>query len=587
MQRPYKSSSYLLILNSYLLTLTSYLLSLPSLSSCKIKTMWKNHPKALPFLFFSEMWERFGYYLMIGIFTLYLKDSVDGFNMDEKDASSLYGTFIALVFFTPFLGGLIADRYLGYRNSIIMGGLLMGIGYCTMGIHSESMLYVSMTLVILGNGFFKPNISTLLGNVYNTPLHVNQKDEGYNIFYMGINIGAFICNFFGAALYSMIGWGAAFAAAGVGMFIGVITFISGTKHYKAYDVRKPLQPGDLSLWQITATVILPSILFGVIGWYIKGTSGYLFDSNSTDAFIFACIPVIFFYTILLLRSNKEERPAMGAMLAIFLVVILFWAIFKQNGSALNTWASRYTDREVKGSTGELLQTLKQTDKAVFTTYKLDSVVKMDAQFRKIKVDGREVKELAYPSYFKNVSPDKLPKEGEAVKAWLPSLSQSINPFWVIVLTPLVLAFFTWLRRKGKEPSTPTKIAFGLLISALSVLVMVAAVKAGDNGAEKVSVWWLAGSYGVVTIGELFLSPMGLSLVSKLSPARITSLMMGGWFLSTSIGNKLSGVLASKWDEYDNKADYFWLNFFLLAIAALFLFVLLKWLNRVMKSKGVN
>ncbi|MBL7722470.1 MAG: MFS transporter, partial [Chitinophagaceae bacterium] len=422
---------------------------------------------------------------------------------------------------------------------------------------------------------------------YTTQEHNHQKDEGYNIFYMGINIGAFVCNFFGAALYTMIGWGAAFAAAGVGMFIGVITFIVGTKHYKAYDVRKPLQPGDMPLWQIIATVILPSIIFGAIGWFIKGTEGYIFDSNSTDAFIFACIPVIVFYSVLLVRSNKEERPSMAAMLSIFAVVILFWAIFKQNGSALNTWASRYTDREVSGVTGSVLQSLKQTDKPIFTTYKLDSVVKMDNQFRKIRENGKEIKEWGYPSYFKNVAPDKLPKEGEVVKAWLPSLSQSINPFWVIVLTPLVVAFFTWLRRKGKEPSTPTKIAFGLLISALSVLVMIAAVKAGNNGSEKVSVWWLIGSYGVVTIGELFLSPMGLSLVSKLSPVRITSLMMGGWFLSTSIGNKLSGILASQWDKYDNKASYFWLNFILLGAAAVFLFLLLKWLNRVMKSRGVN
>lgn len=549
--------------------------------------MWKKHPKALPFLFFSEMWERFGYYLMIGIFTLYLKDATEGFNMDEKDSASLYGTFIALVFFTPFLGGLIADRYLGYRRSIILGGLLMGAGYCLMGIHNITMLYVSMSLVIIGNGFFKPNISTLLGNVYSTPEHMHQKDEGYNIFYMGINVGAFICNFFGAALYTMIGWGAAFAAAGVGMFIGVITFIAGTRHYKAYDVRKPLKPGDMPLWQIFALVLLPSILFGAIGWFIKGTDGYIFDSNSTDAFIFACIPVCVFYTVLLLRSSRDERPAMGAMLAIFAVVILFWAIFKQNGSALNTWASRYTDREVSGVSGQVLTALKQTDKPANTTYKLDSVTKLDHQFRKVRENGKEVKELGYPSYFKNVAPDKLPKEGETVQAWLPSLSQSINPFWVIALTPLVVAFFTWLRRKGKEPSTPTKIAFGLLISALSVLVMVAAVKAGHNGTEKVSVWWLVGSYGVITIGELFLSPMGLSLVSKLSPVRITSLMMGGWFLSTSIGNKLSGILASKWDEYDNKTNYFWLNFILLGAAALFLFVLLKWLNRVMKEKGVN
>ena len=275
---------------------------------------------------------------------------------------------------------------------------------------------------------------------------------------------------------------------------------------------------------------------------------------------------------------------MGAMLAIFAVVILFWAIFKQNGSALNIWARSYTDRQVTGTTGDVLTTLKQTEKSV---YKADSVVQTDGQFRKVKVEGKEVKTVDYPVYFKNVPPDQRPVEGSEVRTWAPSLSQSINPFWVIVLTPLVVAFFTWLRHRGKEPSTPTKIALGLLISALSVLVMVAAAKAGDSGGQKVSVLWLFASYGVITIGELFLSPMGLSLVSKLSPPRITSLMMGGWFLSTSIGNKLSGILASKWDEYDSKADYFWLNFFLLFAAAIFLFAMLKWLNRVMRDRGVR
>jgi POT family proton-dependent oligopeptide transporter len=546
--------------------------------------MWKQHPKALPFLFFSEMWERFGYYLMIGIFTLYLKDAAGGFNMDEKESASLYGTFIALVFFTPFLGGLIADRYLGYRRSIILGGLLMGVGYCTMGIHNLNMLYLSMTLVIIGNGFFKPNISTLLGNVYSTPEHRLQKDEGYNIFYMGINIGAFVCNFFGAALYTTIGWSAAFIAAGVGMFIGVATFILGTRHYKAFDVKKATQPGDMSLWKIMLFVLLPCMVFGIIGWFIKGTEGFIFDSNSTDAFIFACVPVLVFYGVLLIKSNRDERPSISAMLAIFTVVILFWAIFKQNGTALNTWASRYTERHVSSTTGAILSTLKQT-KTI--TYRLDSVIQTDEQFRKIKVNDKPFTAPGYDDYFKNFGGREELKEGTSINVWVPSLSQSINPFWVIVFTPLVVAFFTFLRRKGKEPGTPAKIAWGLLISALSVLVMIGAVKAGTNGAEKVSVWWLVASYGVVTIGELFLSPMGLSLVSKLSPPRMTSLMMGGWFLSTSIGNKLSGILASQWDGYDNKADYFLLNFVLLSIAAIFLFLLLKWLNRIMKQQGVR
>jgi POT family proton-dependent oligopeptide transporter len=158
---------------------------------------------------------------------------------------------------------------------------------------------------------------------------------------------------------------------------------------------------------------------------------------------------------------------------------------------------------------------------------------------------------------------------------------------VIRWTPLVVAFFTFLRSRKKEPSTPTKIAFGLLISALSVLVMIAAVHIGNNGTEKVSVWWLVANYGVITIGELFLSPMGLSVVSKLSPKNITALMMGGWFLSTSIGNKLSGVLASLWDTYDDKANFFWVNFALLMFATLIMFALVKNLNKVMKEKGIN
>ncbi len=166
-----------------------------------------------------------------------------------------------------------------------------------------------------------------------------------------------------------IGWGAAFAAAGVGMFIGVITFITGTKHYKAYDVRKPLKPGDMPLWKILALVIVPSIIFGVIGWFIKGGRVlFLIPILPMHSYLPVFLLLIF-YTVLLMRSSKDERPAMGAMLSIFAVVILFWAIFKQNGSALNTWASRYTDRQVSGTTGNVLAALKQTDKPVNTTYK--------------------------------------------------------------------------------------------------------------------------------------------------------------------------------------------------------------------------
>ena len=532
------------------------------------------HPKALPYLFFSEMWERFGYYLMIGIFTLYLKDVKDGFAMNEAESADLYGTFIALVFLTPFLGGLLADRYFGYRKSIIFGGILMGIGYCMMGIHSLPMLYIAMFLVILGNGFFKPNISTLLGNVYSTDEHKHMKDDGYNIFYMGINIGAFICNFFGAALQIMLGWGFAFLAAGVGMFIGVIIFIIGTKHYKAFDVKKEVSKDDMPFSQIVLLILVPSVIAGILGWMIPSN---IFGSDSTDAFILACVPVVYFYSSLYFKAKPEEKKPIGALLAIFAVVILFWAVFKQNGSALTTWADRYTNRQVTGTQESVFNTLKQ---AKPLAYKQDSTEKYDAYFRLQKVDGKVIKEINYPVYFRNQAPEKLPTEGSTISVWATNLSQSINPGWVILLTPLVVAFFAFLRRRKKEPTTPTKIALGLIISGLSALVMYAAVQAGHNGTEKVSAWWLIASYGVVTIGELCLSPMGLSIVSKLSPPRITALMMGGWFLSTSIGNKLSGVLASMWDGYEDKGNFFLVNFSLLVIAFLFMLLILKWLNKI-------
>ncbi len=552
--------------------------------------MWKSHPKALPYLFLSEMWERFGYYLMIGIFTLYLKDVEAGFALTEKEASDLYGTFIALVFLTPFIGGLVADRYWGYKKSIVIGGLMMGIGYLLMGIHNITMLYIAMTLVIIGNGFFKPNISTLLGNFYSEDQYKDKKDEGYNIFYMGINVGAFICNFFGAALQILLGWQYAFMAAGVGMFIGVIVFLLGTKHYGNKTDKKGTQEGDMPFYKIVLFILVPSAVFGVIGWLLKGVtseanpSGYIFGSDSTDAFIFACIPVIFFYGSLYFKAKAEDKRPIGALLTIFAVVILFWAVFKLNGSALTTWADRYTDREITGTTKSVFNTLKLSKEI---EYKKDSTELYDASFRIQKLNGEVQKTLDYPIYFRNVSQEKLPKKDATVSIWATNLSQSINPGWVIILTPLVVAFFTFLRGRKKEPSTPTKIAFGLLISALSVLVMIAAVNMGGNGSEKVSVWWLVANYGIITIGELFLSPMGLSVVSKLSPTNITSLMMGGWFLSTSIGNKLSGVLASLWDTYDNKQDFFWINFGLLMFATLLMFVLLKQLNAVMKEKGIN
>ena len=547
------------------------------------KTKQRKHPKALPFLFLTEMWERFGYYLMIGIFTLYLKNADQGFEMSEAESASLYGTFIALVFFTPFIGGLLADRILGYRLPIVIGGILMGVGYCMMGVHSFPMLYSGMVLVIAGNGLFKPNISTLLGNLYNTDEYRDQKDEGYNIFYMGINVGAFVCNIVSAFLINKYGYSVAFVGAGIGMFIGVVVFLLGNKHYVTGDVKKVAVPGEKAWWIDLLIVVVPSVIFAVIGYFINGVPSdtnehsYLVKDDVTDAFLFACIPVIFFFGYVLFTSPKNERRVVSAILVVCIAVIPFWAIFKQNGTVLNTWANNYTDREVPASMKSGLISMSLADTIRYKKSE-EPVQVLDKHFR--KVEGQEAVE--YPSYFKNDQKER--KEGEVVALFNTNIFQSVNPFWVIVLTPLIVGIFRFLRLRKREPSIPIKFVLGLLITGLSCLVMVAAANASQNGEMKSSYWWFFAAYGVITVGELCLSPIGLSMVSKLSPARLTALLMGAWFISTSIGNKLSGVIASLWDQYDDKSSFFMLNFYLMMGATVILIVFLPWLLKVFREQ---
>lgn len=550
--------------------------------------MKNKHPKGLPYLFFTEMWERFGYYLILGIFVLYMIDAdKGGLAFEDKHADDIFGTFIALTYLTPFLGGFLADRLLGYIKAIYIGGTLMGLGYIGLGLFKDvSMFYVSMGLIIIGNGFFKPSISTLLGNLYSDDKYKANKDAGYNIFYMGINIGAFVCNIIAAYMRNKYGWGEAFVTAGVGMFLGLIIFSIGRKHVVHANVMKPVQEGDATIGSILVKVFLPAVIAGVIGWVIPGN---IFGSDSTDAFIFACIPVVVFYISIYVSANAEDKRSIGALLAIFAVSMMFWAVFKQNGTALTRWANYYTDRSVPAVLEKPLESIYLVDTKDYGT---KEVAVHDHQFQTVKgEDGKPKKEQGKDIYFKNISKEQRAEleanPDKKVYLYNTELFQSINPFWVIVLTPVVVGFFMMLRRKDKEPSTPTKIVLGLFISALSCLVMVGAVYIGDNGASKVSPLWLFAAYGIITIGELCLSPMGLSLVSKLSPPRITALMMGGFFLSTSIGNKLSGVLASMWYSYEDKANFFWVNFALLLIATLLGVAILKPLNKAMKEKGVK
>jgi len=422
----------------------------------------KKHPPGLVILFLTEMWERFSFYCMLSILSLYMNEQIQGgglgFSIDKT--SDIYGWYISIVYFTPFFGGIIADRIWGIRKTIIFGGIFMMAGHFLLAFRPLPFFFSALVCLIIGNGCFKPNISVMLGNLYRDM--PEKKDDAYNIFYMGINLGAFFSPLVAATLrnlHPVHGWHYAFAAAGVGMIISLITFLVFQKHVKA---------------------------------------GENIMTNDTDN------------PKEIDLSPKVARQRVGALLVIFAVVIFFWMAFHQNGLTLTFWARDATDTSLS-----------------------------------------------------------------------PELFQSVNPLFILIFTPLLVAFWNVLRRKNMEPSTAAKLGIGMLLTAGCYAIMAGAALSGGNHG-RVSVAWLINAYAIITLGELCLSPMGLSLVSKLAPWKIRSMMMGGWFAATAIGNKMSGLIGRFWDD--------WLHstFFLLLVAsslfaALLLFIFLKFLRPIIQD----
>ena len=557
------------------------------------------HPRGLYVLFFTEMWERFGYYLMVGIFLLYLKDTVShgGRGLNNATGVSIVGTYVALIYLTPFIGGLIADRYLGYTKSIFLGGGLLGLGYFLIALNgSNAVMYSGLASAIIGNGFFKPNISTLLGNIYNRADLRPKKDVAYNIFYMGINIGAFVCNFVAAYMRNNISWGAAFATAGFGMIVALIWFAFGLKHVKHADVIKPVHEGDMPISKIFGSVFLPAIIAGAIGWFLPQLiykyTGWWFKNDinflgghADDAFIFACIPVIFFYFRLRHRAKGFEKRRISTLLILFGVSIIFWNIYNQNSTALTIWAQTYTDREAPKA---IQPALKPFAFLETVNTKPKEVPVVDSQFRtQADAKGKVLTKTGTDLYFQNLQKNKYPPQGEDLKLVSTEIYQSVNPFWIIVLTPVVVAFFGLMKARNRELSTPSKFAWGTLIAGLSSVVMVIACLSTNIYLNKVSSWWIVSSYGVFTISELFVSPVGLSLTSKVAPRRFTALMMGGWFITTSLGAKISGILAGFWDQFDNKAVFFAISAVAAIVACFLLLPLTNKLNKVVVEAAAS
>lgn len=547
-------------------------------------TFRKGHPRALYVLFFTELWERFGFYLMIGIFFLYLIDPISngGKGFDISSAADMVGTYIALVYLTPFIGGLLADRILGYRKSIIIGGTLLAAGYYVLAIGGNLSMYIALGLIIIGNGFFKPNISTLLGNIYNEEDLRPKKDTAYNIFYMGTNIGAFICNFVAAYMHNHFGWGYAFATAGIGMTIGLIWFIFGMKHVKKGDVIRPVQKEDIPMKKILGYVFVPAILAAIAGWFFSDVFGQtLFGTKSNDAFMFASVPIVIFYITLYRRSSKEDKRGLGALFSFFLVSLVFWVVFNQNSTALTVWADQYTNRDMPTAIKKIVKPFGMLQTVSTTPHK---VPELD-EFLRVQTDkkGTAIQTIAPDSYFQNLPKDKWPQSGK-LELLSPEIFQSVGPLFIMLLTPLLVWIFVLLARRNKEPNTPIKICLGILIAGLSSLLMIIAISTTNIYHNKVSMLWLISTYALITLAELLVSPIGLSMVSKLAPARTTSLMMGAWFLVNSIGGKLAGLMTTFWGSFIDKRNYFLILVIAAAIAGLIALFISKRLAKTIYEK---
>ncbi|MEZ5596507.1 MAG: peptide MFS transporter [Pseudomonadales bacterium] len=443
-------------------------------------------PPGLVVLFFAEMWERFSYYGMRALLVFYLTKH---WLFDDATATGIYASYGSLVYLTPILGGLIADRWLGFRRAVILGGCLLVMGHLGMAIEGEparwvagevvrddatlQVFYLSLALIITGVGFLKPNISSIVGALYarDDP----RRDAGFTLFYMGINVGAMVSALVCGWLGETYGWRYGFGLAGVGMVAGLVTFLRGRDRLQGVGeapvgdaLFRPLR-GRLRL---DHCIYLGTVAGVVVAWWLmqhRAMVGGLLTLGSLVA-----VGGIIGFSVL--KCTPEERNRMLLVLFLTSVSVLFWALFEQAGSSMNLFADRIVDRSVGG----------------------------------VEITASQL--------------------------------QSLNPFFIIVLAPLFARLWTFLGGAGREPSTGMKFALALLQVGLGFVVLLEGIRQVDANGH-VALLWLVGAYLLHTTGELCLSPVGLSMVTRLSVSRIVGLMMGVWFLSSSAAAYVGGLLA--------------------------------------------
>ncbi|MDQ2768114.1 MAG: peptide MFS transporter [Gemmatimonadota bacterium] len=432
------------------------------------------HPRGLGLLFITEMWERFSYYGMRALLILYLTQAL---RWNTARAANLYGTYTMLVFLTPLIGGYLADRFIGTRRSLVIGGLFIATGHFCLAVSSMTMFYTGLVLIIIGTGFFKPNVSTMVGQIYADG--DSRRDAGFTIFYIGINTGAFlgglVCGYLGdQTRFGDRGWHWGFGAAGVGMLLGLIVYVAlrdkylpgiGVKATKAIPaVGAPIVATDSK-----------ALLHGVIGAAAGiAVSVLLGGFDALSAFVAGTIGASLAVTIL--GSHGEERKRVIAIFIVAFFVVVFWACYEQAGSSMNLFAANNTQLQV-GS-------------------------------------------FHIPA------------------AW----SQNVDPAVIVLFAPVFAWIWVKLAKIGREPSTALKMVIGLALLGFGFVFMVIGGQRADNGVL-VSPLWLVAAFTFHTWGELCLSPVGLSYVTKVAPVRFASLLMGVWFLANGAANKIAGTIA--------------------------------------------
>jgi POT family proton-dependent oligopeptide transporter len=429
---------------------------------------WFGHPRGLATCFFTEMWERFSYYGMRALLILYMVGSTQkpGLGFSTGKSAQIYGLYTMLVYLMGVPGGYIADRFLGHYRAVLFGGIIIAAGHFCMAFPSLATFYLGLGLIIIGTGLLKPNVSTIVGTLYTRD--DPRRDAGFSMFYMGINLGAFIAPLICGWLGQKVNWHAGFAAAGFGMVLGIIQYVAGRKYLT------PVSDAKESTLEPTAPTPVE-----------KGAP-----------------------------FTRQDWGRIAAASILTLFALIFWAGFEQAGSSLNLFADRATRLNIFG--------------------------------------------FNYPS------------------SWF----QSVEPLFVITFSPIFA--WIWLTLGRKNPSSPAKFTMGIFFLALSFLLVVPAAKAFESSGQRVSPWWLIGLYFLQMVGELCLSPVGLSMITKLSPPRIVGFMMGIWFLATALGNYVAGWVAG-FLENRNFSEVFMIAFVTAAVATLILAILIPMIRKLMSG----